>query len=377
MEPTLPSLDSLGRKYETDKASGVHDYLSLYEPLLQGVRHERVRVLEVGILGGASLRMWAEYFPNGTIIGADIHPGVKSFKGDRIVTEIVDQSNLEDLGRLCARHGPFDVVIDDGSHMWEHQITSFKTIFPFVRPGGLYIIEDLHTNFGDFTPHYRGVSSISCVDYLQKLVALKVADDTVDISAEEDPFLRTYGRAVEFITFLRRACIVKKGGRPSSPYIPGTRAPEAAAQPLIPVAGQSFPLSLACHIGMIGDWHSDTGAITSPDNNGDNSGRDIQGFIIYDRSLAATALEYRARLADGGWTDWVTCGTFAGTMGLARPLTGFSARLPNAGNSDMTVRLAGLFRGQTDPVLVGNEEDCISDSGAGELYGMQCLVERR
>lgn len=376
MDVPLLSLDALGRKYGTDKASGSHNYLSLYETFLQDLRHQSVRILEVGILAGASLRMWQEYFPNGTIIGADIHPGVKSFEGDRVVTEIVDQSNLEDLAQLCAKHGPFDIVVEDGSHLWEHQITTFKTLFPFVRNSGLYIVEDLHTNYGDMAPHYRGASSLSCMDYLQKIVALKVADDQIDIAAEEDPFLRTYGRNIESITFLTRACIVKKGYRPRriSPYLPGFKAPENASKPLLDASGEHppIPLSIACHIGNVGDLHSHTGALTST-----QPMEDIQGFIINSRGFPATAVEYRARLTDGRWTEWNGCGSFVGTMGLSNPLTGFSARLPENARSAYTLEVIGLFRDQPDLVQAGDEQDCVSFSGNGRLYGMQCVVRRK
>jgi hypothetical protein len=377
MDAQLPSLDSLGRKFGTDKSSEGHDYLAFYETLLQGMRHQDVRILEVGILFGASLRMWQEYFPNGTIIGADIHPGVKSLEGERIVTEIVDQGNLEDLARLCTRHGPFDIVVEDGSHMWEHQITTFKTVFPFVRESGIFIIEDLHTNFGALQPHYCGISSISCMDYLQKLVALKVADDQLDVSAEEDPFLRTYGRVIESITFLKRACVIRKGrhsGTSDLIYMPGFEAPDAASSPLIGVSNgrELLPLCLACHIGTIGDWYSHTGSLKSLDD--DNH---IQGFVLFPQGFPAKALEYRARLGDGTWTEWVSCGNFVGTMGVAQALTGYSARLAQGASSVFTLRLVGLFRGQTDPVRVGQAEECVPDSSTGELYGMQCLLQRR
>jgi hypothetical protein len=67
--------------------------------------------------------------------------------------------------------------------------------------------EDLHTNFGGLAADYRGRSSISFVEYLKKLVDLRVADDQINLSGEEDPFLRTYGRNLPFVTFYRRACI--------------------------------------------------------------------------------------------------------------------------------------------------------------------------
>ncbi len=107
----------------------------------------------------------------------------------------MDQSYLEDLVRVGVKHGPFDIIIEDGSHMWEHQITTLRTLFPFVTAGGMYIVEDLETNFQRLEPKYRGNASISCVEYLKKLVDFRVADSDLDISREEDAFIRTYARA--------------------------------------------------------------------------------------------------------------------------------------------------------------------------------------
>jgi hypothetical protein len=318
--------------------------------------------------------MWQEYFPNGTIIGADIHPGVRGLEAGRIVTEIADQSNIEDLVRLGTKHGPFHVIIEDGSHMWEHQVTTLRTLFPFVVNGGFYIIEDLHTNFGSLARHYRGAARRSCVDYLNELVAIKAADDQFDSGALEDPFLRTYGRSIELITFLKGACIIRKGRESSrEARMPGVTAPQGASDMLVDVAGagELLPLSLACHIGAVGDWHSHTGALRSAQD-----GCDIQGFVMYGRGIAAQALQYRARLADGTWTDWVGCGAFAGTMGRGQSLTGFSARLLEEAGPGMTLSAVGLFRGQDGATQAGDGEDCVANCGQGELYGMQCMLRR-
>ena len=75
MDQLPPSLDSIGSRFGTDKASRGHDYLAVYEPLLRELRHTNVRLLEVGVLFGASLSMWRTYSPRDTLIGAEIHRG--------------------------------------------------------------------------------------------------------------------------------------------------------------------------------------------------------------------------------------------------------------------------------------------------------------
>jgi hypothetical protein len=91
------SLDDLGLSFGTDKSSWGHDYLRFYEPYFGTLRETEIRFLEIGVAGGASLRVWEEYFPKAKVIGADINPAAKVFARDRISTEIVDQSKTEDL----------------------------------------------------------------------------------------------------------------------------------------------------------------------------------------------------------------------------------------------------------------------------------------
>jgi demethylmacrocin O-methyltransferase len=112
-----------------------------------------VRVLEIGIggyqaseMGGASLRMWKHYFRRGLIHGLDI-ADKSGHDETRVRTIQGDQSDVDFLVALNERHGPFDIVVDDGSHLSEHVIVSMTTLFPLLRHGGLYVVEDLETSY--------------------------------------------------------------------------------------------------------------------------------------------------------------------------------------------------------------------------------------
>jgi len=357
-------LDDLGLKFGTDKASNYHDYLNFYQRYFAPIRRDRIRLLEIGVFGGASLAVWEEYFPNGTIIGADIDPSTVRFARSRVMIEILDQSNLEHLVRLGVKHGPFDVIIEDGSHFWEHQTTSFKTLFPFVKDGGIYIVEDLQTNFGAMAAGYRGVASISCVEYLKRLVDLRVAHEQIDISAVEDAFLRTYGRAVHAITFYRHACLIEKSlPRAAEPLL---------AEPYVAVGEDPVPLLLLAHIGVSGDQVSRQGCIRSA-----IADRRIQGFSLHAPPAAAAGILYRARLADGGWTDWVRNGEFAGTRGKNADLTGFAVRLDGASRENFAVDMIGEFAGAAELVEAHQGEDCVSFTAGGALSGMQVILREK
>ena len=146
-------LDALARHYGSDKSSEHHGYTRPYQTHF-GKRRLRVRsVLEIGVggvtsqsgyetaAGGQSLHMWSKYFPRARVLGVDIHH--KSVSGPRITFEQGDQGDPEFLARIARNHGPFDIVIDDGSHIGRHIIASHKHLWEHVKPGGFYVIEDL------------------------------------------------------------------------------------------------------------------------------------------------------------------------------------------------------------------------------------------
>ena len=155
--PFRGTLDPLARIYGTDKSSSFHGYTKLYEAHLGPRRHGVRCLLEIGIggttplagyetaEGGQSLRMWQDYFPNARIVGVDI--AAKAVRGPRISTEQGSQSDPAFLADVAARHGPFDVVIDDGSHLGPDVRTTFDALFGHLVPGGIYVIEDLATAY--------------------------------------------------------------------------------------------------------------------------------------------------------------------------------------------------------------------------------------
>jgi hypothetical protein len=105
-------------------------------------------MLEIGVSHGGSLQMWRRYFGRGsTIVGIDINPRVAELAGPGIEIHIGDQSDPAFLARLGEQYGPFDIVLDDGSHQPIHQIASVEHLWPYVADGGVYIVEDLHTNY--------------------------------------------------------------------------------------------------------------------------------------------------------------------------------------------------------------------------------------
>nr|ABL09966.1 O-methyltransferase [Streptomyces echinatus] len=146
------SLNELAVHFRSDKWGG-HWYTPHYDRYFAPLRDGVVNLVEIGIggyddpdQGGASLRMWKHYFPRGLVHGLDVYEK-RGIAEPRLFPLRGDQSDPAYLAGLAAERGPFDIVVDDGSHLNEHVLTSFEALFPHLRPGGLYVVEDTQTAY--------------------------------------------------------------------------------------------------------------------------------------------------------------------------------------------------------------------------------------
>ncbi|MEU1464992.1 hypothetical protein ABZ467_30690 [Streptomyces sp. NPDC005727] len=146
-------LTELAVRHGTDKWSFLHQYTQHYQRHFGPLRDRRLKICEIGVggygdtdAGGGSLNMWKEFFPRGLVYGVDI-ADKRALDRPRITTIQADQSDPEALRSMAEKYGPFDIVIDDGSHMSPHVITSFKTLFPCLAEDGIYVVEDLHGSY--------------------------------------------------------------------------------------------------------------------------------------------------------------------------------------------------------------------------------------
>jgi demethylmacrocin O-methyltransferase len=150
--PYRGDLNKLGEIHGTDKIIG-HFYTKHYETHFRPYRSRKMNVLEIGVggyddpkLGGNSLRMWKNYFTSATIFSLDIHDKsllqenrIKIFKGSQVDFNFLDT--------VVNNAGSFDIIIDDGSHLNEHVIETFKHMFPKLNDGGIYVVEDTQTSY--------------------------------------------------------------------------------------------------------------------------------------------------------------------------------------------------------------------------------------
>lgn len=180
----------LAVRFGSDKWGG-RWYTPHYQKYFAPYRDQAVKILEIGIggydapdAGGESLRMWKHYFRRGLIYGMDIYPkpGVAQ---SRVQVLQGDQGDERYLDSMAREVGPFDIVIDDGSHISRHIIASFNALFPHVKPGGIYVIEDLASSYwpdwgGDPDPsaQYRSMELIkTLLDGLHQSEQIRTGGD--------------------------------------------------------------------------------------------------------------------------------------------------------------------------------------------------------
>ncbi len=139
--------------YDTDKIK--HHYLELYDPILSPWIDSELKLLEIGIHRGGSLKLWRDYFPHGRIVGIDLKLPKNFFPGERVQVFEGSQADTGFLSEVAMKTAPdgFDLIIDDASHIGELTKTTFWHLFDrHLKPGGLYAIEDWGTGYLDDFP---------------------------------------------------------------------------------------------------------------------------------------------------------------------------------------------------------------------------------
>lgn len=141
----MKSFQEIFNSYNSDKNSTFHNYCRQYEPLLTPWREKPVRLLEIGVFRGESVKIWRDIFHNATcIVGVDINPQCEQYNNPakNIYIEIADATKKDVIEMLNRKYGPFDIVIDDGSHVNIDVFQTFEHEFPLLLNNGIYIVED-------------------------------------------------------------------------------------------------------------------------------------------------------------------------------------------------------------------------------------------
>ena len=134
-------------------------YFEIYHRHLERFRAREVSVLEIGIYSGGSLDMWREYFgPACRVTGIDIEPACRAYERPGVRIVIGDQGSDAFWDDFLARGERYDVLIDDGGHTPEQQLTTLRRVLPALAPGGVYLCEDVHGTRHAFTAEVAGLA---------------------------------------------------------------------------------------------------------------------------------------------------------------------------------------------------------------------------
>ena len=207
-------LNKLALINDTDKWGG-HWYTQHYQAHFDKMRFKKMNVLEIGIGGydrpqdgGDSLRMWKYFFPNSVIHGVDIYDKQKHAE-KRIKIYKGSQVDEPFLNSIIDKVGEMDIIIDDGSHINEHVITTFKILFKHLKDGGIYVIEDTQTSYWD---NYGGdgknlENPATMMNYFKSVI-----DDLnfADYKSPDHPEAK-FGNSITAMHFYHNLIIIYKG----------------------------------------------------------------------------------------------------------------------------------------------------------------------
>ena len=144
----LEAFQNKESSYPSDKFIKDLEVYDLYFSYFK-TQKESINILEIGVKKGGSLYAWKKYFGDqaNNIVGIDINPSCKKMQdsSQNIFIDIGDQGDSQFLHSVNEKYGPFDIIIDDGSHIQKHHQSSLSTLFPLMPENSLYCIEDLHT----------------------------------------------------------------------------------------------------------------------------------------------------------------------------------------------------------------------------------------
>lgn len=125
-------------------------YFPIYERWFSPYRGKDIVFVEVGVQNGGSAQMWKYYFgKQAEIIGVDIDERCRQFADEQITIEIGSQEDVDFWTAFKQRYPRVDILLDDGGHTMNQQITTFREMFPHIKDGGLYMCEDCHTSYVD------------------------------------------------------------------------------------------------------------------------------------------------------------------------------------------------------------------------------------
>jgi len=174
-------------------------YFTIYERHLEGLRLKRLNMVEIGVQNGGSLDLWSQYFPFAQICGIDVDHRVSKlvYETNRISVLVGAASSKEVISKVQANFpNGLDIVIDDGSHRSKDTVYNFVNYFHLLKPGGLFIVEDMHAGY--WHEFGGGINEpLSCIGFFKNLIDLINIEHSRDTFNLDDLFGKYFPQGVK------------------------------------------------------------------------------------------------------------------------------------------------------------------------------------
>jgi hypothetical protein len=191
-------------------------YFEIYERYFGAYQGKTVNMLEIGISHGGSMQLWKKYFGPGVHVYAiDINPECLKLQEEGTTVFIGSQSDRNFLREVISKLPDLDIVLDDGGHIMDQQIISFEELYPKVKEGGVYIVEDTHTSY--WHEFHGGLKHPgSFIEYSKNLVDSLYESHVLDKSKLT---LNEITRNINSIAFYDSIVVFEKKKRPEPFHI--------------------------------------------------------------------------------------------------------------------------------------------------------------
>lgn len=202
-------------------------YFDIYHRHFKKFIGREVHVMEVGIYSGGSLGMWKEYFgPGCKIYGVDIEEVCMTYEDDKTKVFVGDQADRAFWARVRLAAPKVDILIDDGGHHPEQQRITLEEMLPHLRPGGVFLCEDIHGQMHPFASYVHGLSF-----HLNSMSGSKMPEDVAGLCSGtnliqksiQGVHLYPFAAVIEKRDTELQQLIAPKHGTKWQPFTPGNK----------------------------------------------------------------------------------------------------------------------------------------------------------
>lgn len=161
------TMTAIAERVHTDKVT--HGFTEFYPRHMYKLRHRPVKLLEVGLLHGSSLDLWDNYFDSADIHILEFNQEYIDIQKEKSPHVNFTNLNMDDKKAIkkyveTQELGTFDIVIDDGGHTMLQQMNALVYLLPLLKPGGIFVMEDVHTSFQELGKEFGVLDIIAYTD---------------------------------------------------------------------------------------------------------------------------------------------------------------------------------------------------------------------